>query len=63
VIPGVRSGDQVVIYCPDAKRTLVYLNERVNGEVDDDSFCLAVMSVWLHPQTKHQTLRKSLLRE
>src|SRR5580704_8721453 len=31
------------------------------GEVDDPSFCPAVMSVWLHPQTKHQAVRKSLL--
>ena len=62
VMPSVRAGDQVVIFCSTADRTLVYLNDSGNGEVDDQSFCPAVMSVWLHPQTKHQALRKSLLR-
>lgn len=61
VIPDVRPGDQVVIFCSDANRTLVYLNNSSNGEVDDPSFCPAIMSVWLHPQTKHQGVRKSLL--
>jgi len=62
VIPSVRAGDQVVIFCSTSERTLVYLNDSANGEVDDRSFCPAVMSVWLHPETKHQALRKSLLR-
>jgi hypothetical protein len=63
VIPNVRPGDQIVIFCPDTNRTLIYLNDSSNGEVDDPSFCPAVMSVWLHPQTKHQAMRKSLLRQ
>jgi hypothetical protein len=63
VIPNVRPGDQVVIFCSDTNRTLVYLNDSSTGEVDDPSFCPAVMSVWLHPQTKHQAMRKSLLRQ
>jgi Chalcone isomerase-like len=62
VIPNVRPGDQVVIFCPDTNRTLVYLNDSSSGEIDDPSFCPALMSVWLHPQTKHQSVRKSLLR-
>ncbi len=61
VIPNVKQGDQVVIFCTDATRTLVYLNASSTGEVDDPSFCPAVMAVWLHPSTKHQALRKSLL--
>jgi Chalcone isomerase-like len=61
VIPNVKPGDQVVIFCPDTNRTLVYLNNSSTGEVDDQTFCPAVMSVWLHPRTKHQSLRKSLL--
>jgi hypothetical protein len=62
LIPGVRRGDQVVIFCSDSKRTVAYLNDARSGEVDDPSFCPAVMSVWLHPKTKHQAMRKSLLR-
>jgi hypothetical protein len=61
VIPNVQQGDQIVIFCSDTNRTLAYLNDSSVGEVDDPSFCPAVMSVWLHPQTKHQALRKSLL--
>jgi len=63
IIPNVRAGDQVVIFCSDANRTLVYLNGSSNGAVDDPSLCPAVMSVWLHPQTKHRTVRRSLLGE
>jgi hypothetical protein len=63
LIPNVRPGDQIVIFCPDTNRTLVYLNDSSTGEVDDPSFCPAIMSVWLHPQTKHQSMRKSLLRQ
>ena len=63
VIPSVREGDQVVIFCPPGNRTFVYFNDSNVGEIDDPSFCPAVMNVWLHPQTKHQTMRKSLLRE
>jgi len=61
LIPDVKQGDQVVLYCPDTKRTIAFLNETSTGAVDDPSFCPAVMSVWLHPQTKHQAMRKSLL--
>src|ERR1700691_4622520 len=61
IIPNVRQGDQIVIFCPDTKRTLAYLNGSSTGSIDDPSFCPAVMSVWLHPQTKHQAIRKSLL--
>jgi hypothetical protein len=63
VLPSVRQGDQVVIFCADKNRTLAYLNNSSTGEVDDPTFCPAVMSVWLHPQTKHQAMRKSLLRQ
>jgi len=62
LIPNVQQGDQIVIFCSDTNRTLSYLNNSSIGEVDDPSFCPAIMSVWLHPQTKHQAMRKSLLR-
>ncbi len=61
VIPNVQQGDQVVIFCSDSNQTIAYLNGSRTGQVDDPSFCPAVMSVWLHPQTKHQSMRKSLL--
>jgi len=63
LIPNVKQGDQVVLFCSDTNRTIAYLNNSSTGEVDDPSFCPAIMSVWLHPQTKHQAVRKSLLRQ
>ncbi|MGC2492017.1 chalcone isomerase family protein [Candidatus Binatus sp.] len=63
LIPNVQQGDQIVIFCSDTGRTVSYLNNSSTGEVDDPSFCPAVMNVWLHPQTKHQAVRKSLLRQ
>jgi len=61
VIPSVKEGDQVVIFCAPGNRTIVYFNDSSIGDIDDPSFCPAVMSVWLHPETKHQAMRKSLL--
>jgi hypothetical protein len=63
VIPNVKQGDQVVVFCSPRSQTLVYLNDSRVGAVDDPSFCPAIMSVWLHPGTKHQSIRKSLLRQ
>ena len=63
IMPSVKEGDQVVIFCAPSSRTLLYFNNSTAGEVDDPSFCPAVMSVWLHPETKHQAMRKSLLRQ
>lgn len=63
VVPSVKQGDQVVIFCSRSNQTLVYFNDSRVGEIDDPSFCPAVMSVWLHPETKHQAMRKALLRE
>jgi hypothetical protein len=61
LIPNVQQGDQIVIFCSDTNKTLAFLNDSSTGEIDDPSFCPAVMSVWLHPQTKHQAMRRSLL--
>jgi len=61
LIPNVQKGDQFVIFCSETHRTIAYLNNSSTGQIDDPSFCPAVMSVWLHPRTKHQAMRKSLL--
>jgi hypothetical protein len=39
------------------------LNDSSTGEIDDPSFCPAVMNVWLRPQTKCAAMQKSLLRQ
>ena len=61
LIPDVKSGDQVVVFCPSEAKTLAYYNGRIQGEVDDATPCHAIMNVWLHPGSQNQALRKSLL--
>lgn len=61
LIPNVKSGDQVVVFCPSEAVTLTYYNGRTQGEVHDPSLCSAIMNVWLHPASQNQSLRKSLL--
>ena len=61
LIPNLKSGDQVVVFCPSEAKTLAYYNGRVQGEVDDATLCPAIMNVWLHPASHNQVLRKSLL--
>jgi Chalcone isomerase-like len=61
LLPNVKSGDQVVVFCPSEAKTLAYYNGRIQGEVDDATLCPAIMNVWLHPASKNQEMRKSLL--
>jgi Chalcone isomerase-like len=61
LIPNVKSGDQIVVFCPSEAKTEAYYNGRMQGEVDDATLCAAIMNVWLHPASQNQVLRKSLL--
>jgi Chalcone isomerase-like len=61
LIPNVNSGDQVVVFCPSEAKTLAYYNGRIQGEVDDETLCSAIINVWLHPNSQNQAMRKSLL--
>jgi hypothetical protein len=61
LIPNLKSGDQIVIFCPHDGKTLTYYNGQSYGEVDDATLCPAIMNVWLHPKSSSKDLRKSLL--
>ncbi len=61
LIPNVKSGDQVVVFCPSEAKTVAYYNGRIQGEVNDATLCPAIMNVWLHPASQNQAMRKSLL--
>jgi hypothetical protein len=63
LMPSVRPGDQVVVFCPSEAKTLVYYNGRSQGEVDDPTLCPAIMNVWLHPDSQSKEMRKSLLAQ
>ena len=60
LMPNVNSGDQIVIFCPTDAKTLMFYNGRIQGQVNDATFCPAIMNVWLHPASK-SSVRKSLL--
>jgi chalcone isomerase-like protein len=63
LMPNVRPGDQVVVFCRNEAKTLVYYNGRSQGEADDATLCPAIMNVWLHPDSQSKELRRSLLAQ
>jgi hypothetical protein len=62
LVPDVNKGNIFVIFCPSDGETLVFLDNRKTGEVQDSSLCPAIMSIWLHPETSKGELRHALLR-
>ena len=63
MVPTVKQGDELVIFCPVSGKTLVYLDGRERGAVDDTTLCPAIMAIWLHSATSQQELRRKLLRQ
>lgn len=63
VVPSLKQGDSLVIFCPARGQTLVFLDDRKTGELDDTSFCPAIMSIWLHPASGQGELLRALLNE
>ena len=61
VLPSVKSGDQLVVFCAPNHKTFFYYNGAERGEIDDPAFGAAFFSIWLDPRTKNPALRKSLL--
>lgn len=61
LMPSVKSGDQLVVYCAPNHKTLFYLNGNERGEITDPAFGSAFFSIWLDPRTSNPNLRKSLL--
>jgi hypothetical protein len=43
LMPSVRAGDELVVFCPRDGRTVAYYNGRSQGEVDDATLCPAIM--------------------
>jgi hypothetical protein len=63
VLPNLKKGDKLVIFCPASGKTIVFVDDRETGEVDDTSLCPAVMNIWLHPAASKSDLRRSLLQQ
>lgn len=61
LLPSVKSGDQVVIFCAPNHKTFFFYNGRERGELDDPAFGAAFFSIWLDPRASNAALRKSLL--
>ena len=63
LLPPVRRGDQVVLFCSSGRTVIAYYNGQERGEINDPSFSSALFKVWLDPRAKNPQLRKSLLNE
>jgi hypothetical protein len=63
IVPNVKRGDCFVIFCPASGKTVVYLDGRQTGEVDDATLCPAIMNIWVHPGSSQQELRRALLKQ
>lgn len=61
LMPSVKSGDQLVVYCAPNHKTFFYLNGNERGQLADPAFGAAFFSIWLDPRTSNPGLRKSLL--
>jgi len=61
LLPSVKNGDQLVVFCAPNHKTSFYYNGADRGEIDDPAFGAAFFSIWLDPRTKNPGLRKSLL--
>jgi hypothetical protein len=61
LLPSVKQGDQLVIFCAPNHRTSFFYNGHTRGAINDPAFGPAFFSIWLDPRAKNPALRKSLL--
>jgi Chalcone isomerase-like len=61
LLPSVKQGDQLVIFCAPNHKTSFFYNGHTRGDIVDPTFGTAFFSIWLDPRAKNSALRKSLL--
>ena len=61
LLPSVKQGDQLVIFCAPNHKTSFFYNGHTRGEINDPAFGPAFFSIWLDPRARNAALRKSLL--
>ncbi|WP_455223030.1 chalcone isomerase family protein [Kaarinaea lacus] len=59
--PTVKPGDSITTLVTYDKRTHFYYNNELIYSIDDPEFGIALLSIWLHPNTSQPELRSKLI--
>lgn len=59
--PSVKSGDSITTLVTNDRRTHFYYNNELIHNIDDPKFGIALLSIWLHPDTSQPALRSKLI--
>jgi len=59
--PNVTPGDRITSVVSRGGATRFYVNDRFAGEIQDAEFGPMLLKIWLHPDTRSKSLRRSLL--
>jgi hypothetical protein len=61
IIPNVKSGDSLVGFVDDKKRSLFCFGNKFLGQIDDPEFADYFFGIWLSDKTSEPRLRRRLL--
>lgn len=59
--PSVKPGDSITTMVTTDKQTLFYYNNQLIQTISDPEFGIALLSIWLHPNTSQPDLRSQLI--
>ncbi|KPJ95669.1 MAG: hypothetical protein AMJ55_03360 [Gammaproteobacteria bacterium SG8_15] len=59
--PSVKPGDSITTLVTNDRRTHFYYNNELINSIDDPEFGIALLSIWLHPDTSQPALRSKLI--
>lgn len=59
--PSVKPGDSITTLVSNDRRTHFYYNNELIHSIDDPEFGIALLSIWLHPDTSQPALRSKLI--
>lgn len=59
--PTVKPGDSITTLVTDDRQTHFYYNNELIHRIDDPEFGIALLSIWLHPNTSQPELRNKLI--
>jgi hypothetical protein len=59
--PTVKPGDSITTLVTFDKQTHFYYNDKLIHRIDDPEFGIALLSIWLHPNTSQPALRSKLI--
>ncbi|WP_455208754.1 chalcone isomerase family protein [Kaarinaea lacus] len=59
--PSVKPGDSITTLVTATKQTQFYYNKELIKTINDPEFGVALLSIWLHPNTSQPELRRKLI--